>query len=100
VQQGVPLTIHRDGAPRINPVHIEDVVAAVERIVAAPRTYSIYNLSGDETLSFLDIVSLFESRHGRKAVLSSSEQDHGDLLGTNRLLRSELGWSPARKIAA
>lgn len=100
VRNGSPLTVHRDGCPRINPVHVEDVASAVERMASSPAGFRVFNLCGDETVSFLDLVSFYEKRHGRKALLTASGQDQGDLLGANGLLKRELGWMPARTIAA
>jgi UDP-glucose 4-epimerase len=100
IQQGSVLTVNRDGAPKINPVHIDDVVSATEKILAGPEGFRVFNLCGDETVSFLDLVQRFETKHAKKALLQSSGLEHEDLLGCNNLLKDKTGWQPALNIAA
>jgi nucleoside-diphosphate-sugar epimerase len=100
IQNGSALTVNQGGAPRINPVHIDDVVSATEKILDTPGGYHVFNLCGDEAVSFLDLVNRFESKHGKKAVLKLSGIDHEDLLGSNRLLKDQTGWQPRQGIAA
>jgi UDP-glucose 4-epimerase len=100
IQNGSALTVNQRGAPRINPVHIDDVVSATERILDTPAGYRVFNLCGDEAVSFLDLVHRYEVKHGKKAVLKLSGIDHEDLLGSNRLLKDHTGWQPRQGIAA
>jgi nucleoside-diphosphate-sugar epimerase len=99
VRLGQELTVNKGGAPRMNPVHLDDVADAVEIMCDEPRYFRVFNLCGDDTFSFLDLVRLFEVKHHRKAVLKMSDKEHGDLLGSNRLLK-ELGWAPRVRLAA
>ncbi len=100
VLKGTALTANRGGAPRINPIHIGDVVSAAEILVALPAGYRIFNLCGDEAVSFLDLVHRYEAKYDKKAVLKSSDLDHDDLLGSNRLLKERTSWLPIRRLAA
>jgi UDP-glucose 4-epimerase len=100
VQKGTALTVNRGGAPRINPIHIGDVVSATEMLLALPAGYRVFNLCGDETVSFLDLVKQSEAKYGKKAVLKSSDLNHDDLLGSNRLLKERTGWLPIQRLAA
>jgi len=100
VLKGTALTANRGGAPRINPIHIGDVVSAAEILVALPAGYRIFNLCGDEAVSFLDLVHRCEAKYDKKAVLKSTDLDHDDLLGSNRLLKERTGWQPIQRLAA
>ena len=99
VGQGTALAIKKDGSPKMNPVHVDDVAAAVEAMVAAGGEGQTYNLCGNETLSFLDAVRLFEERLGKRAVCNFTDEDQGDLLGDNSHLKQTLGWQPAESIS-
>lgn len=99
VGQGTSLAIKKDGSPKMNPVHVDDIVAAVAAIVAAGGQRRTYNLCGDETLSFLEAVRLFEDRLGKRAVVSFTDEDQGDLLGDNSLLKQTLGWQPTESLS-
>jgi UDP-glucose 4-epimerase len=99
VRSGQPLTVNRGGAPRMNPVHLDDLADAVELLCAEARGYRVLNVCGDETFSFLDLVRLFEAKHQRQAVLTFSDKEHGDLLGSNALLK-RFGWAPRVRLAA
>ncbi len=99
VRCGNPLTVHAGGAPVLNPVHLDDVADAVLRLLPAAG-WRLFNLCGDEDVSFLDLVRLQEDRLGRKAVLQSSGKEHGDLLGANEALKDAVKWRPVRRLAA
>jgi nucleoside-diphosphate-sugar epimerase len=99
IREGKPLTIHEGGAPRINPVHRADIATAVERLLELPAGFRVFNLCGDEEVSFLDLVRQAEERQGRPAVLEFSRESPGDLLGDNARLKS-LGWTPALRASA
>jgi len=100
VRRGGELSINKDGRPRMNPVHVEDVVSAVVKASAAPPDgVCTYNLCGDETVSFLEVVRMFERSLGGKAKCRFTEEVAGDLLGDNSLIKSELGWSPSHSLS-
>jgi len=99
VGQGTPLAIKKGGSPKMNPVHVDDIVAAVAAIAAAGGEGRTYNLCGDETVSFLEAVRLFEDRLGKKAVVSFTDEDQEDLLGDNSLLKQTLGWQPTESLS-
>lgn len=94
VSEGRKLTIHKNGSPKMNPIHIDDLVSAIGLVVQNGSGITTYNLCGDETLSFLDIVRLFEKHSGRSANITSSDESEGDLLGDNSLIKQKLGWKP------
>lgn len=94
VRDGGTLVIKRGGAPHINPVHLADLGAAILRILESDGDWRIYNVCGDQVLSFLDLVRVFEQRYGRRARLQFTDEAQGDLLGDNGAIKRDLGWVP------
>jgi nucleoside-diphosphate-sugar epimerase len=93
VRHEVPLRIKRDGAPRMTPVHLDDIADAVARGVTADFPPGCYNLCGDEDISFLELVRGNELRLGVKARLILTDESSGDMMGCNAALR-RTGWRP------
>lgn len=99
IHGGFPLRIHRDGVPRMTPIHVDDVVRAVIAATAVPFPPGVYNLCGDEAISFGEIVQAVEKRASRQAVLERSDDGPGDMMGNNARLCST-GWAPQVSVRA
>lgn len=100
VRDGGELVVKRGGAPRINPVHLDDLCAAIERILEVDTDWRVYNVCGDQVLSFLDLVRLFEQRFDRPACLRFTDEEQGDLLGDNSAIKRDTGWAPRAQFDA
>lgn len=90
-------TIEIDGDPglTINPVYVDDCVAALLRALRH-RGSGLFNLAGDESITITDLVTLIGELCGVKPVISHRDSDPGgDLLGDNQRMKSVLGTSPA-----
>ena len=98
VREGKTLTIKKRGSPKINPIHMDDCVAAIQAAAGKLGGYRIYNLCGDETVSFLDLVHLVEEACQRAASLVHSDEDPGDLLGDNSLVKGDFNWQPRKQL--
>jgi nucleoside-diphosphate-sugar epimerase len=57
----------------------------------------IYNLCGDEDISFLELVRKMEARLGTSAHIELTSETGGDMLADNSRLR-QTGWTPRRTI--
>jgi UDP-glucuronate decarboxylase len=97
LREGSPLRINQDGAPRMTPVHVADVADAVVRGIAPTFPAGCYNLSGDQDISFLELVRGMEARLGIAAKLIHANETPGDLMGDNAALRAT-GWRPRRRV--
>ena len=93
LRQGLPLRINRAGKPRITPVRLADVAAAVRRGATGGIPAGCYNLCGDEDISFLDLVHAKARRLGVDAKLVFTDRPCGDMMGSNLTLRA-VGWRP------
>lgn len=96
LKEGRPLSIKNNGAPYITPTHIDDVVAAIEMIMSHSGMNGVFNLCGNKAYSFRDIVNKFENLLNIKAELNLVDEEQGDLMGCNDLLKKKIGWSPER----
>jgi UDP-glucose 4-epimerase len=95
---GARLTIKKGGSPQVNPVHIHDLIEAIKKALQCDEMFKIYNVCGDETTNFRELTQRFERELGRRANVMQTEQDEGDLLGDNALIKQELGWEPKVKL--
>ena len=96
-RSGSCLQIRENGGPNITPVHIDDVVQAVMLSLGNDFPEGIYNLCGDEDISFLDLVRKMEARLGTSARKEFTSENAGDMLADNSRLR-QTGWAPQRTI--
>lgn len=97
VRDGGVLHVNPGGAPRITPVHLDDVAAAVMASVGPSFAPGTFNLSGDEDLSVLELIERVQARMDRAAILRQTEHATGDLMGDNTSLR-RTGWTPIRSV--
>jgi nucleoside-diphosphate-sugar epimerase len=98
VRNGLPLAIHNHAAPRLNPIHVSDAAKAIAALVEPREGVQIYNVCGDETLSFQALVHAAESKLGLKANRQETGLDCGDLLGSNARLKRNFDWSPRQRL--
>jgi UDP-glucose 4-epimerase len=95
VAAGEPLTINRGGAPTVQPVHVDDVAAAIRLAAWGARPgCDTYNVCGDEAWTFEQIVDAYSAAMGREAVKTYTQRDLGDLLARNQKLKSSFDWTP------
>lgn len=94
------LTIKKNGSPKFQPIHIEDVKTALMKIVNNYAGYRVYNLCGDIIINFLQLVKLIETECKKKAKLKYTEDDEGDLLADNTKIKKELDWNPSISIVS
>jgi UDP-glucose 4-epimerase len=98
VARGLPLAINNLGAPRLNPIHINDAARAIAALIEPREGVQIYNVCGDEVLTFSAMVQAAESRLGLRANRQETGLDSGDLLGNNARLKRNFDWSPRERL--
>ena len=97
IRSGNPLHIKDKGAPNITPVHVDDVVQAVIHSLGTDFPAGIYNLCGDEDISFLGLIRKMEARLGITANIEFTKETAGDMIADNAKLR-RTGWTPRHTI--
>jgi nucleoside-diphosphate-sugar epimerase len=81
VGQGRPVGLSRGGQPRINPIHVEDVVAIISQTVDGAGA-PVVNLAGPRVVSVAEIAAIIGAAVGRAPVFEENDIDPpGDLIG-------------------
>lgn len=97
--EGRTLEINENGSPGFTPVHVSDVLTAVDILLKnEPEGYEILNVCGNEQVTFRELVSIYETQLQKKAVLRFTGKKKGDYLGCNDKIRDTLGWEPEKSI--
>ena len=94
VREGRKLFINRGGRPVINPVHVSDVVDAVNSLLKSMRGFEVYNLCGDVCLSFTDLIDAMEGAYGGTAKRVPTDNEVLNMFGDNSKLKEHTGWCP------
>lgn len=101
IAQGKELIVHNEGAPFINPLHMDDIKVVIFKIM---EKYSLgqgiktYNICGDEVISFQEIINLFAQKMGKKPSLTYSQKTVGNILGDSTLIKNDLDWTPQKSV--
>jgi nucleoside-diphosphate-sugar epimerase len=94
IKNGEPISIHCDGKPQINPIHIDDVVQAIAKMISMPEIVGTYNLAGKECLSIAELTQQLSHVIGNNAKIISTNLQQGDLMGSIALLTKHYDWQP------
>lgn len=92
IKDGKPISIHCGGKPRINPIHIDDTVRAIEKIVAAPEKTGTYNLAGYESISISELTEKISVMMGIDAKIKLTNVQQGDLMAATALFENDYSW--------
>ena len=108
VLNGKPLTVFGDGLLRRDFTWIDDVVAAVTRIVETPfadnekAPHRLYNLGNNHPEEVRTLIRLIEQAAGKKAIIRNAQGPAGDVRETyadiSRAAR-DFGFKPATSLA-
>lgn len=99
VLRGEPVTVEGRPGMRVNPIYVDDAVAAVEAALALEGS-AVLNVAGDEVVSLTGLVRLMEGATGRPAHIGYGEaRGGGDLVGDNRRMKALLGVAPRTPLA-
>lgn len=91
VARGETITIDGPDGIRINPIYVDDAVAALFAGLELDRS-AVFNVAGDETVTLRELVQLMGKVLGRDVRIESrGAAPDGDLVGDNTRLKDELG---------
>lgn len=86
VTEGRPVMLSRGGEPRINPMHVDDLVPILARVVEDDRRYTV-NVAGSRAVSIRELAELIGSIVGRDPVFTERDSDvSGDFVADTSLL--------------
>ena len=98
IVRGEEIAIAGDPGMRINPIHVEDAVRAIESLLVGSVS-GVVNLAGSDTLAVGELVALLGEALGvEPAVRHEAADRSGDLVGATERLREELGVAPHVRI--
>lgn len=92
---GQPITIHPDDHPRINPVHVDDVVRAIVHATKLAGHYTL-NIAGAEVFTIRQIAGIIGDKLGVQAEFVKQKDTDviGDMVGDISLAKRTLDWQP------
>jgi UDP-glucuronate 4-epimerase len=96
INEGEPVTIFGDGSQMRDFTFVEDIARGTIAGLR-PVGYEIINLGSDEPIKLLDVVSVIESKLGKRAKLEFEGMHSADVKATWANIekaRSILNWSP------
>jgi nucleoside-diphosphate-sugar epimerase len=85
--------LHEDDRPRMTPIYVDDVTHAIQR--AIDSAYSgIVNIAGNRALSMRELTQEIGRSIGSQPVFEEADEEAGDLMGDNSLMKQVLGsWN-------
>lgn len=95
IRTGQPITIHPDDHPRINPVHVDDVVRAIVHATKLVGHHTL-NIAGAEIFTIRQIAGIIGDKLGVQAefVKQTDSDVLGDMVGDISLAEKTLDWQP------
>ena len=94
---GPAFPLHGDGSQARDLTHVDDVVEAIRRALAAPAPAALYNVGGGRPTSLAEVVAVLEVMAGARMRIRAAGPAAGDVARTaadTSRARRELGWRP------
>ena len=99
VRRGETVTLINGGAPRINPVYIDDLTSVIARVIESDAP-EVLNVAGPDVVSVRDIASIAGSALGVEPVFEDIHQpDSFDFIADTARLRTtfpDMAWTTPR----
>lgn len=102
LQNNLPLKINLEGGPLISSIHVEDIALAINALVETENldlgNFKIFNMCGNDVVSFLEIVQGFSKHFSKKPRYEYTHERVGNYIGSNAALKKYVDWSPRYKL--
>lgn len=86
IHAGTPITLSRGGEPRINPIHVDDLVRIVTQAIEDTRSYTV-NVAGPQPASIRDLADAIGTLVGRAPIFADRDGDvPGDFVADTSLM--------------
>ncbi len=86
IRSGSPVALSRGGEPRINPIHVDDLVGIIGQAVEDTRSYTV-NVAGPQVASIRELAEMIGGLVNRKPVFSTRDGDiAGDFVADTGLM--------------
>lgn len=95
INQGLPVIL-RDGygAPRTNPIYIDDLVEYIFRLLRNDRAVGVYNVGGIEVVSIAELAGIIARKLEKEVTYVVGEPLGGDFVADIRRVRSDTSYLP------
>jgi nucleoside-diphosphate-sugar epimerase len=90
VKEGKPITLQGKEGININPIHIDDAVAALSKAISLQGSYTL-NIAGSEILSLREITEIISQRLKKSAVLDLKNEEPKHLVADIEAMKNLLG---------
>jgi UDP-glucose 4-epimerase len=90
VREGLPVTLHDGGRPRMTPTFVDDAVAAFAAALDLDG-HHVVHVAGDEVVSIRELAELIGRVLDREPVFEAGSSLPGDLIADNRRMHELLG---------
>ena len=86
VRSGLPIALSRGGEPRINPIHVSDLVGIIGQAIEDTRSYTV-NVAGPQAASIRELAEMVGALVNREPVFSARDGDvAGDFVADTDLM--------------
>ena len=93
IKNDEPVELNEGGKPTINPIAMKDAIDATIKAMNCTG-FDIFNISGPDSITILDIVRMIEKELGTKAKISYNGKSVGNMIGDMTKAKSKLKFSP------
>ena len=91
IRSGSPVALSRGGEPRINPIHVDDLVGIIGQAVVDTRSYTV-NVAGPQVASIRELAEMIGRLVNREPVFSTLDGDvAGDFVADTDLMNRIFG---------
>jgi UDP-glucose 4-epimerase len=88
IGEGRPVRLSRGGEPRLNPIHVGDLVEVIHQAVAGAGA-PVVNIAGPRAVSVAEIAEIIGTTLGRMPVIEAHDVDPaGDLIADTTLMKA------------
>lgn len=101
ISEGKPITMYGDGTSRRDYTYVGDIVTGILKSMDKGFKYEIFNLGNSRTVELRKLISVIESRLGKKAIIMKKDMPKEDVPITYADLSKSkklLGYSPQTPI--
>lgn len=95
VRHGRPIRLTKNGGIVINPIHVSDVVCALDNLLKSEGSFT-YNVAGPERLSLEKMVSIIGDKLGKSPVFEYQDNSADNCVADIELLKSLIYTPKAR----
>lgn len=95
VRHGRPIRLTKNGGIVINPIHVSDVVCALDNLLKSEGSFT-YNVAGPERLSLEKMVSIIGDKLGKSPVFEYQDNSADNCVADIELLKSRIYTPKAR----